>query len=698
MRGGGISPRRGWKYLKTIAAEGLFQEAQMYQPDFEFPYIMCNISGHTYTVRVDLPDVPVTDVTIPGDPDSATEPLNWMCQGEQFMVIQDGVHLPLFWDGVTLRRSSGPTQVFGTTAANFNVPPVGGIVDATLTAPFTGAVGQVVYINGKTYKVAETADYFTLKNTVNYYVGAVVPAPRNFDRVGDATVLATTISQWTIPAVGASTNVYLNTPYAGTIGLVIKLQFATFNQFEVTAVGVLSAAPNHVLLTNINDTPANVVNSGATLESVAELPVGTCMDYYMGRLWLANGREYIAGDIVGSPATPTSGSPQYGFRDSILHTTENAYISLGGTFIVPTNAGNIRALSHPANLDTALGEGQLLVFTRKNIYSVNVVPQRTAWATLSEPIQRVAQINFGTTGHRSVAQVNGDLFYQSVDGVRSLTQAIRYFNQWGNVPASSEEARAIDLNNRALLLHGSGVEFDQRLLQTVLPEQSDRGVIHKGLMPLDFNLLNSIGEKGNPVWEGMLQGLDFLQVLQGDYGGLQRCFGIVRSAIDGAIEVWELTSSEIFDTNRSGEARITWSFETPSYTWGTEFKLKQLETIEMWVDKVYGTVDFMVEFRPSSFPCWQYWHAWQVCAPRNECELPNSPTPCNYPQQAYQPQYKAMMTLPTPPSTCNSTNGRPMNQDYAFQFRITIKGQCRVRGLVVHAIPRDIEPFKNIVC
>ena len=709
MRGGGISPRRGWKLLQRIRADGLFQEAAMYQPDFQFPYIMAQISGHTYVVRVDLPDVPVTDVTIPGDPDSATEPLNWMCQGEQFMVIQDGVNLPLFWDGVTMRRSLGPAVSYGVLAVAFNAPAIGAIISITLDNPYTGPAGQIFFIEEKQYQQVNPDSIATIKNDWNASAGTVRPTPGTLIPAGTQ-FFAHLASPPTIPSFYTKVD-YITPAYAATIDVpvVIQTQHLGFNYFtspnpsvqyvqNVTSYGYPPLGPNQIYVVNLNDTPATVHAIGSVLDSLPELPAATAMDYYMGRIWLANGREYIAGDIVGSPATPTSGSPQYDFRDSILHMTENQYISLGGTFIVPTNAGNIRALSHPANLDTALGEGQLLAMTRKNIYSVNVVPQRAAWAVLSEPIQRVAQINFGTTGHRSVVQVNGDLFYQSVDGVRSLTQAIRYFNQWGNVPSSSEEARAIDLNNRALLLYGSGVEFDQRLLQTCLPEQSDRGVIHKGLMPLDFNLLNSIGEKGNPVWEGILQGLNFLQVLQGDFGGLQRCFGIVESDIDKAIEVWELTSTEIFDTNRSGEARITWSFETPSYTWGTEFKLKQLETIELWVDKVYGTVDFMVEFRPDQHPCWEYWHAWQICAPHNECELPNAPTPCNYPQQPYKPQYKAMMTLPTPPTTCESGNGCPMNQAYGFQFRITIKGQCRVRGLVAHAILRDVEPFKNIVC
>lgn len=701
-------------YLGRIAPGGLFQGAQIYAPDTGLPYIMAQISGQTLQVRVDLASIPVTNVSIVGDGNSADTPINWLTQGEQFLIIQDGINLPLFWDGTVLRRSYGKASVLAITSANFNAPAIGAVVDVTLTAPYAGEDGQLVYIGGETYQVINSLNFITIQNITGAGVGTVVPAGSTFSSITTGfgppvvgtEILARTVGEFTVPAALGTVQIPIAEAFTGAVNDEIQLNGYPIGswRFKVTAIGSGPPAANHIFLINLSDTPATAHNAPTNIETGAELPAGTCMDYYMGRIWIAgsetlgNGREYLAGDIVGSMATPTSGTAKYGYRDSILHITENQYLSLGGTFLVPTQAGNITAMAHPANLDTALGEGQLIVTTRKNIYSVNVVPQRAAWATLSEPIQRVVQITFGACGHRSIVTVNGDLFYQSVDGVRSLIQAIRYFEQWGNTALSSEESRAIVQNIRELLLHASGVEFDQRLLQTVLPEQTTEGVIHKGLMPLDFNPLSNMAVKLPPVWEGVWQGVDFLQVLGADYDGKQRCFAIVRSEFDHAIEVWEITDDQLFDTNRDGEARITWAFETPSYTWGNEFQLKQLETMEIWVDKVWGTVDFKVEVRVDQSPCWEFWWAWQICAPRNACELPNAPVPCNYPQQPYKMQYRTMMTLPKPPSTCETANGRPIDQGYGFQFRITIKGYCRIRGLMVHAVERARGPFENIVC
>lgn len=152
-------------------------------------------------------------------------------------------------------------------------------------------------------------------------------------------------------------------------------------------------------------------------------------------------------------------------------------------------------------------------------------------------------------------------------------------------------------------------------------------------------------------------------------------------------------------------ARITWSFESPSYTWDQPFVLKELDTMEIWCDRLRGTVDFTVELRPDAHPCWYMWHRWSECAARNECENLNPPIPCDHPQQEYLPQYRATMVLPRPPTTCNTAGGtansgspRPLNIAYSFQVRVTIKGSVRIRGFLLHAMLREKQPYLGITC
>lgn len=430
-----------------------------------------------------------------------------------------------------------------------------------------------------------------------------------------------------------------------------------------------------------------------------EVPAGAAMDYYMGRLWVQNGnRFYTAGDIVGG----TSGTAPYGFRDSILHWTENAWLAGGGYFIVPSNAGSIRSLDHTANMDTALGEGLLIIGCRDAVYSLNVPVTRLTWNAAIEnnqPIQRVIQNRYGPTSDRSVVPSNGDLFYQAYDGVRSLQMAVRYFHQWGQTSISKNENRVWQLNNRAFASFASGIEFDNRLLQTVLPFQTPVGVAFQGIMPLDFDLITSLQDKLPPAWEGMLEGLDYMQLLEAESGGLQRAFTVVHSRETGRIQIWEMTTSRSTDFAGPGnqsDIRVGWYFETPAFTWGDSFQLKELESAEIWVDRLSGTVDFQAYYRPDS-GCYKLWHQWRICSARNPCE--DIPAGLCYPEEnTYCQGYKANMRLPKPPVECATQVGRPSNQAYQFQFKLVIKGYCRIRGILLHALPRMEGAFDSMVC
>lgn len=420
------------------------------------------------------------------------------------------------------------------------------------------------------------------------------------------------------------------------------------------------------------------------------LPVGEAMDYYMGRVWVAQGREYVAGDIVGGP----TGTAPERFRDAVLHMTENNWLLGGGKFTVPTVAGDIRALAHTANLDTALGEGQLFVFTRNTIYSVNVPTTRSEWAQLTQPLQRVAQQRYGAVSERSIVPVNGDLFYQAYDGVRSLMLAIRYYNQWGQTPISRNVNRILQFNDRALLRYISGIEFDNRLLMTSLPKETPLGVASQAVMPLDFDLITSLNERIPPVWEGHWEGIDILQLVEGDWGGLQRAFAFAVSRQTGRMQIWEIGSQQLWDNT---DDRVTMLIEFPGHHWNNVMQLKQLDNGELWIDKLYGTVNFEIDYRPDQYPCWIPWYKWSECSARTTCE--DVINPVCYPEQGYRDyceDNKITIVLPKAPADVCTGNQRPSDWGYSFQVRLRVKGYCRVRGLLLWAIPRQREPYRGI--
>lgn len=426
------------------------------------------------------------------------------------------------------------------------------------------------------------------------------------------------------------------------------------------------------------------------------LPTGTAMAYQNGRVFVASGgRQYLVGDIVNGPPNLNT--------SNVLHASENSSFPGGGGFIVPSNAGNIRGIAYTSNINQPVSVGTIFIGTRKAIYAFNGGTQRFpdangngGWA-LTQGLQTVAQYGNGFVNDRSIVGWNGDLFFQTLEpGVRSLALSVRYSNQWANVPLSNNENRVLALANRALLRFGSGIEFNNRLFQTTLPFQTALGVAHKLVMSLDFDVISSFEDRLNnavfPAWEGAWDFLDVLQLFQGDFGGLQRAFAVVISRISNQIEVWEIGGKK----RDNGDNRITFQAETGAFDWGNSDYLKELETMDLWYDDLFGTAEILVEYRPEG-GCWNLWHQWRICTSRSPQE---SGTPVNYPYptQTNCPCH-GLQSLPKPPAACQSCIvKRPTNIGNQFQFRFTIKGNLRIRGLWVYALLRERAPFENLAC
>lgn len=432
-----------------------------------------------------------------------------------------------------------------------------------------------------------------------------------------------------------------------------------------------------------------------------EIPPATAMDYYQQRLWYAQQRTYTAGDIVKGP----SGTAPFNFRDAILHVTENPLAIGGDGFTVPTFAGNIRALAHSANLDDNLGQTPLFVFTRKDVYALSVPITRLDWTKAGDgtgntvnPLQRVVQKRYGTSSDRSIVAVNGDLYYQTLEpGVRSLALAVRFFNQFGNTPISRNVRRALDFNDRSLLRFGSGMLFDNRVWQTCLPFQTPVGVAHRGAVTLDFDIVSSFQDKLSgtsiPAWEGLQEGLSILQFHSHEFGGLERAFAVVYSEKDGTIQLWELSQRDRFE---NGDNRVGWTIEFPSFDFGNATALKELQAMRLWVDRLYGEVEFEAYYRPEFDPCWQWWGRWRKCVAKNSEEDLNNPV--SYPLTEFGEGFALPFTLPHPPKDCNSMGQRPAFIGRFFQTKVLIKGFCRVRGLLLYSSESKETMYRDLVC
>lgn len=762
VRGGGITQRPAWKRLGALPAgmTGLYQGGWLYEPDSERPYLILAISGHIWKVDPDdpsnaqdlsvqfaNPQLQVANITtqvvvvlthndavgagtiIPSATDPVigeysafisppalgtvrvptfnayggslgvnitigassytitavdgftlgTSPFSnvslpadipkfYFCQAEQFLVIQAGdfVSLPLIWDGTNLRTSfgfiggSGGTtppgygQVFGQLPNVWHCPAPLGTLNVTMYAPYTGVIGDQLF--GCYGQVVDPSN-----NTLTTYTNALYP--------------------FVVTGIGPGNTVQLT--FIGPSYLSNNPGSDTFNADALKLARLYIA----------HQTPTKGASPNGS--GLFEIPPATAMDYYMGRLWYAQGRQYAAGDIVGNQS---SGTLAYNFRDSVLKVTENPLAVGGDGFRVPDDSGNIRAIRHAANINTQLGEGRLYIFTRSTVYSLTVPVSRTDWIGADNanlPRQEVVQLTNGAVSDRSIVEQNGDLFFQSLEpSIRSLIVAIRDFSQWGNTPISINENRILKFNNRGLMQFSSGMSFNNRMLQLVLPEESPVGVIHRAVIPLNFDVVSTLENKLPPTWEGMWQGQAILELVGGDFLGLERCFMPVWSENQRQIELWEMTDAEQFEGD---DNRVLWYVEFPAYTWGDEFKQKKLIGGELWFDRIFGEVLFSMDWRPDSSSCWYKWAEWKFCTARTSCEDVHNPE-CLYPKE-YCETYKQMMNLPLPPNYCEPQMSRPANIGYQFQCRLTIKGFCRIRGILLKAQEVESQTYgRDMIC
>lgn len=437
-----------------------------------------------------------------------------------------------------------------------------------------------------------------------------------------------------------------------------------------------------------------------------EIPPAGPMAYHAQRLWYAFGRNYAAGDIV---RNTVSGGAAWDYRDSVLKVTENSVAYGGDAFIVPTNAGNIRGMAQTANLNSALGESDLFIFTRRSVYASSAPITRDDWTATTfnnMPIQKLALVKGGAYGERCIVPVNSDLFFSGPpDGdIRSIRTAVRDSLTWGNVPLSNNLDRVLSQNDRSLLFASSGIQFDNRLLMTMLPIATPVGPGFQSIVSLDFDTISTfqtaLEADRSPAWEGLWDvsaGPHILQLFEGDFGGRERAFAVVWSELRSQIEVWEIRKDLRFE---NGDNRVTRVIEFPAYAFGNPFSLKQLDGGELWIDKLLGTVDFQVEYRPDSYACWQPWHAFQKCAAK-DCrdDIDNPCADSGYPTELFCEQDAIPIALPRPQQPdCVQGVNRPANWGYQFQVRLTVKGWCRIRGLILHALWREKRPFEGLAC
>jgi hypothetical protein len=447
----------------------------------------------------------------------------------------------------------------------------------------------------------------------------------------------------------------------------------------------------YIQATNQTDTLGNWIEAGTSIRPVPELPTGTIGTYGIGRNWMAlpDGKSFIAGDLSGG-ASGSGKDGGYKNRDAVLKVSENTYLNGGGTFSVPSNSGEIKAMQFMAQLDVSLGQGPLQVLTQTGMFSCNAPVDRTTWQSLKNPILAQSLIGSGGASQNAVTQVSGDILFRASDGsIRSMLLARLDFNRWGNTPISREMDRLISQENVGLMFYSSAVNFDNRFLLTAKPTQSTRGVYHPSLIALNFDPNSTMSEKKPAIYDGEWTGLNVLQIMTGIFNGVQRCFCMCLSS--------DLTSIEMHEVLLYGQAlqddgvNVVSSVETGELHFGDREEdgphlYKRLSDGEIFVDRIYSDVKVDVYYQPDQWQTWTLWSSFTI---------PYAPYLASGMTTGFNPR----VGLNEPDGTvCDSANNRPLREGYVFQLKIQITGNARITGgrFAADVIPQS--QFAKQIC
>lgn len=753
--------------LEELVIHKAFQGACFYQPDTGDQSLMAAIGGHLFQFFPSGTTARVLDVSVPGDPNPASPQQAWLWQSERFVIWNDGVSLPVFFDGSISRRSNGQNKVLATISGSFTTPAVGATVDVAVTAPYTGPLNVPVLVNGKQFVLLSTGSNVpsAMLNKVydpdtNHTTGEAIVAYSN--RVGTLlqdipvgtktiqvltsdllTVNATGITQGTLLSIGNeifrlvlqqpsptpglslctftlfSLNSFYTTtlsdhpagsiitissvapsPTVGTVGanfvvgtifnIVVNPTYTGAQQVVWIGRGQyvinpLPVTPSAILtLQNVNGTPGDAMTGD--IIALPELPPGRMGTYGLGRNWMAltDGFSFIASDIVGG----TSGTEVYNFRDAPLRVTENTYLAGGGAFRVPGALGDIRAMKFAATLDVSLGQGPLQVFTTQAAFSCNAPVDRTTWATITNPILTQSLLGAGALSQNGTLNFNSDILFRAIDGLRSLILARREFDTWGNVPQSREVQSIINQDNATLIQFESLVNFDNRALLTVLPSNGALGVFHQGIVALNADPISTLRGKAPSIYDGFWTGMNVLQLVQGTFNGVERCYAFCYDSVLSRIRMYEILKTDVgaFDNDNTP---VTYSFESASIFNNSKNKSQfdQVELLdgEIYLSEIRGVVNIETWYRPNFSDCWTKWISFGVCANNIDTTSPQ--------------QYRTRLGLGSPRvQDCDPDTNQPSRIGNTFQFRIQITGSCKFRGALFKAAPVPETRFSTPIC
>lgn len=409
------------------------------------------------------------------------------------------------------------------------------------------------------------------------------------------------------------------------------------------------------------------------------IPVGSIMAFGNGRLWVANGNQLFAGDLAGS------------YQGSEVRFSETQYLSGGGSFSFDSE---ITGLAFLPGSDTSTGQGDLIVFTKNEVSAIRAnIFDRTIWQS-TPGMQRKMFLNGGSASPDCMVVTNNDVYFRSIDGIRSLVQTIQ-FSKSANVTLvdSVEADRVINYDTERWIGLSTAVYFDYRALYACTPKiqkvngsSSSYNIVFTKIITQDFN--PGVYE-GNypPVYDGEWTGLQVCKFVVGNFEGVRRAFALVCGS-DGNNALYEITTDDYSDTVPDGQngttsIPVSAQVECRRMAFQSPDEIKELVRADISFSDIYGSVSWALDFTPDYYPSYFPIQSGTIDFDTQTNEL----DACSPPDLGLG--YRTIRTV-KPSDSCIIGVSRKARFGYLFQPRVSWTGYAKLAIFKFHASRKDI--------
>lgn len=431
-------PNRTLTFSSTIVQSnfqtGLWQGACYYKPVTGNEQLIASIGGRLFAV--DIVTFSVTDISIVNDLNPSTITQAWLWQSERWVVVQDGISVPIFYDGVFSRRAVQLTE-YGVIDGDW---PIGGdglpdpanVVSPGYTGPFGASVligttlGTQEIFQVQPGVVGPSASFQVTLTSVNDSIGATYPTGTNF------------IFNPNFPGVIAITSSFMGTSGTFDIYFVSAFPGAVGNGIVVNGVVVtVTAISVDKKTVTVRITPIFPESSGTPLTQTVTATAGDVITFSGPTQPTAIAFTTIApfpAIASGSSATIDLSAPYLGVSGASVWVGTKAYIAVA-----------VPVVSSPTTISLVNNNGaNLIVKTGSTIFSVPELPPGRMgcygmgrnWQSLTDGVSYVASDLVGGP--------SGSAIYDYRDSVLKMVENV-FLSGGGSfsIPVSGDQITAM---------------------------------------------------------------------------------------------------------------------------------------------------------------------------------------------------------------------------------------------------------------